>query len=68
MRNITIPPKGKSTGRKPKYNLADMKKGDKRYFTGEHVRQCVSQYASRTQKEFACRKQPDNSIMVVRVK
>mgnify|MGYP006888286988 CR=1 FL=1 len=67
MENINIPPKGKSTGRKPKYNLQNIEQGCNATFIADsNIRQAVAQYAKRTNKKFACRKQGE-SIVVYRI-
>lgn len=67
MENNTIPPKGKSTGRTPIYNLQDIETGaNKNYKASAHIRQAVTQYAKRTGKKFTCRKQ-GGQITVYRI-
>jgi len=68
MENMNIPPKGKSTGRKPKYNLQDIEVGASKEFEAtDKLRQAVTTYAKRTGKQFTCRKQGE-IITVYRTK
>jgi len=58
MEQMNIPPKGKSTGRKPIYNLQNIAIGSSATFNeSTNIRQAVTQYAKRTGRKFTCRKQ-----------
>lgn len=63
---MTIPPKGVSTGRKPKYMLSDLEIGGSRLFTDEKVRQAATNYGRRSEKRFVCRKEA-KGVRVYRV-
>lgn len=65
METMNIPPKGKSTGRKPIYNLQNIEAGGAAEYTSPGIRQAVTQYAKRTGKKFTCRKR-GNKITVYR--
>lgn len=69
---IILIPKGKSTGRKPKYMLSDIELGETKLFHGKQIRQCVSNYIRRQKEKgneiyFICRKEK-NGIRVQRTK
>jgi hypothetical protein len=72
MEEMNIPPKGKSTGRKPIYKLSDIEPGQNRLFKGENVRMAVSNYQRRMKEKgidilFTCRKE-EKGIRVYRTK
>ena len=56
MEQMNIPPKGKSTGRKPKYNFQSIEVGGSQYYEDRAARAAAATYAThrnkhRTEKE-----------------
>lgn len=50
MENMNIPPKGKSTGRKPKYNFQSIAPGEHKYFEDRAARAAAATYATHRNK------------------
>lgn len=52
---MNIPPKGKSTGRTPKYNFDRIEVGSSRYYSDRRARQASCNYMKRNGGKFIAR-------------